>query len=566
MSSGLLDFFTLEATEYVEHLDEIVARSRGGIPDFESCARHARSLRGSATMAKIGGIADVASALERIAHALQAGTLQWNDALRGAYVAAVDDLKILIRGVRAWGDAEKQRAAARAQELATFAPAATAGTSPASSPSSFLAKETGWLGDALEAFAENPVGPSGFASTLQRVRALRGVALIKEVPPLPEIVDALDAGAKSFELSGVVTPALRALFGAAATVLSDASVALLRGDRPATESPALAAFATAASALGGSTAAADEIVPVSSLFFDDGAPGLVTAASSPPTTAAQRFRMEVVSHAEHLRRLVADAGRSVDSATRERVARELGAATRALAKLSASFGESELAAFFERHHGQVALLAGAALDALDHGCQMLSAPHGKSTADIVHALVGAAALREPTRAPTPPVPTFPAPAPVAATVAARPTPAAPVVDIASLAPAGQPSLLVRATPERVPAAAAPVVDIATLAPDGQSSLVERGAAPTTAPSGDALSAMLARGIEGLSGLDAEPLAEPAAFATDVTVPIEDLVYRGRDALDRAIEIRDVIRQSAGTPDPALLAELFDLLELAATSE
>jgi hypothetical protein len=44
------------------------------------------------------------------------------------------------------------------------------------------------------------------------------------------------------------------------------------------------------------------------------------------------------------------------------------------------------------------------------------------------------------------------------------------------------------------------------------------------------------------------------------------VYRGRDALDRAIEIRDMIRQAPGAPDPALLAELFDLLELAATSE
>ena len=533
MSSGLLDFFTLEATEYVEHLDGIVAHSRGGAPDLEACARNARSLRGSATMARVGGIADVATALERIAHALQAGTLQWNEALRGAYVAAVDDLKILIRGVRAWGDAETQRAAARTRELAAFAPAASAGSTASSSPSSFLAKETGWLGDALDAFAENPVGPSGFAATLQRLRALRGVAFLKEVPPLPEIVDALDAGAKSFELSGAATPALRALFAAAATVLAEASAALSRGDRPATESPALTAFAAAAAAMGGSAAAADEIVPIASLFFDDGAPGLVSAAPSPPTTAAQRFRMEVVSHAEHLRRLVADAGRSVDSATRERVARDLGTATRALAKLSASFGESDLAAFFERHQGQVALLAGAALDALDHACQMLSGPHGKSTADIVHALVGAAALREPTRTPAPTVPAFSAPAPVA--------------------------------PRKTPTPGPPLVDIATLAPAGQPSLVERGAS-TAAPSGEALNAMLARGIEGLSALDAAPLAEPAALDSSVTVPIEDLVYRGRDALDRAIEIRDVIRQSSGTPDPALLAELFDLLELAATSE
>jgi len=55
-------------------------------------------------------------------------------------------------------------------------------------------------------------------------------------------------------------------------------------------------------------------------------------------------------------------------------------------------------------------------------------------------------------------------------------------------------------------------------------------------------------------------------SSDVVVPIEDLVYRGRDALDRAIELRDLLKQASGAPDPAMLAELFDLLELAATSD
>ncbi len=533
MSSGLLDFFTLEASEYVEHLDGLVARSRGGVPDLEGCVRHARALRGSATMAKVSGIADVAAALERLAHALQAGALQWNDAVRGAYVAAVDDLKILIRGVRAWGDAESRRAAARAQELAAFAPAASATGASAPSAFAFLAGETTELARALAAFAENPVAPSAFALTLQRLRALRGIALLKDVPPLPEIVDALDAAAKTFELGGAVTPAFRALFAAAAAVLADASAALTRGDRPATESHALTAFAAAASGLGGSAAAADDIVPISALFPDDGAPGLVSATTTPPTTAAQRFRLEVASHAEHLRRLVADAGMAVDSATRERLARELGGAARALSRLSASFGETDLATFFEGQRAQAALLAGAALDALDSACKMLSAPHGKSTADIALALQGAAPPSH--QAPPTPRPSF----------RAMPAVPAPVP----------------------PAAAIPrdVVDIASLAPDGQPSLVEH-AASAAAASGDALSSMLERGIVGLSGLEEAPLAEPAEIAADVTVPIEDMVYRGRDALDRAIELRDLMRQSAGAPDPALLAELFDLLELAATSD
>ena len=78
--------------------------------------------------------------------------------------------------------------------------------------------------------------------------------------------------------------------------------------------------------------------------------------------------------------------------------------------------------------------------------------------------------------------------------------------------------------------------------------------------------MLERGIEGLSALDEAPLAEPIALDPDVTVPIEDLVYRGRDALERAIELRDAMRQMAGVPDAEMLAELFDLLELATTTD
>jgi hypothetical protein len=45
------------------------------------------------------------------------------------------------------------------------------------------------------------------------------------------------------------------------------------------------------------------------------------------------------------------------------------------------------------------------------------------------------------------------------------------------------------------------------------------------------------------------------------VPIESLLYRGRAALDRAVEIRDELR-AAPTGNPTALDELFDLLELA----
>jgi hypothetical protein len=44
--------------------------------------------------------------------------------------------------------------------------------------------------------------------------------------------------------------------------------------------------------------------------------------------------------------------------------------------------------------------------------------------------------------------------------------------------------------------------------------------------------------------------------------MEALLYRGRAALDRAVEVRDAIRARGAPPVPEALEELFDLLDLA----
>ena len=230
-----------------------------------------------------------------------------------------------------------------------------------------------------------------------------------------------------------------------------------------------------------------------------------------------------MSHAEHLRQLIADAGRAPDGTTRERLARELGAATHALAQFAASFGEGRLAAFFGEQQAQAVLLAGSALDALDRACRLLLAPHGQSTDEIVRTVQGD---RNP--------PTTPAVSPA------------------------QPAAV---TPVALPA----TVSVASFAADAKPSL--SGRVPSAVGlSGDALSTMLSNGLAGLSRLADVPLAASVETMSDMVVPIEDLVYRGRDALDRAIELRDLIRKSPSVPDPAMLSELFDLLELAATSD
>src|SRR5947199_4383185 len=119
-AGGFLEFFILEAGDYVEQLDGILlggSRSPRG-PDSEALQRLARALRGTATMAKIPSFADVAGGVERVGRALQEGALQWDPAISGALTSAIDDLKILLRGARSWSPSEDQRAAARTAELA----------------------------------------------------------------------------------------------------------------------------------------------------------------------------------------------------------------------------------------------------------------------------------------------------------------------------------------------------------------------------------------------------------------------------------------------------------------
>jgi hypothetical protein len=84
--------------------------------------------------------------------------------------------------------------------------------------------------------------------------------------------------------------------------------------------------------------------------------------------------------------------------------------------------------------------------------------------------------------------------------------------------------------------------------------------------GDALVALLQTGISGLGRVDA--LAEVTAapmppLSANGVVPIERLLYEGRAALVRARTVRDELRARPGAPDPVLLAELYDLLDLAA---
>jgi hypothetical protein len=222
---------------------------------------------------------------------------------------------------------------------------------------------------------------------------------------------------------------------------------------------------------------------------------VVSTSPNPPTTPAERFRMEVVSQAEHLRRLVADARQAQDPATRERLGRELRVALRALEAGALSFAEDRVARIAKDAAASAQSLAPAVLDALDRLASLLADPR------------------------------------IASEDLAR-----------ELQQIGRPAAQARA--EVAPPAPTPA----------------RGRSVT--PTGRELKEFLGRGIETLDRLQAQPLREPTPLPDERIVPIQELLYRGRAAVERAVMLRDELRRRGGLPPQEVVEELYDLLDLA----
>src|SRR5688500_14294684 len=119
---GLLDFYILEASEYVDQLDALVGAAAAAPPESTAFITAARALRGSSTMAKLLRMAELAGSVERVGRALRDGSVRWSPDVRAAVVSAIDDLRILLRTVRSWSTAEEQRAAGRIADLQRFVP------------------------------------------------------------------------------------------------------------------------------------------------------------------------------------------------------------------------------------------------------------------------------------------------------------------------------------------------------------------------------------------------------------------------------------------------------------
>ena len=519
---GFLDFFILEASDYVEQLDGLL--DAGGVsgPNPDEMQRVARALRGSATMAKLPAFSEMAAGIERVGRAMREAGLQWEPELSAVVIAAVDDAKLLLRQVRTWGDTEDTRARARVSELSKYA-ATRAGT-PMTSTSvqghdSYLATESANIGAGLELLATRPTDSDAAANVLRRVRALRGIASVKDHPALADVLESAEQTALPLEASGTPLSAERiTLLSAAATVLRGIAAGIRSGvgQAPAAD---IARFSTALEALQEQEIQQDRVIPIADLFYHDGGATVVEAAEHPVTTPDKRFRHDVIGHGEHLRRLVADARDARDELSRERLSRALHVELRQLRDAALSYGEHAVASIIEAQDKVAAILDPSSLNTLDKLASVLAAA-GLEGVPVIDRLGGL--KTSPQRA--------------------APTP--------TMTPLSTPRL--EAEPRHVPAATDLAGAMLTAAVSQATSAASR------------LGDLLDAGIKNLGALSYTPLSTPKIIDEHPPVPIEALLYRGRSAIERCVEIREAARRHGGTLDEDAKAELFDLLDLALT--
>jgi hypothetical protein len=338
---------------------------------------------------------------------------------------------------------------------------------------------------------------------------------MKDVPALAEVSEAAEAALRPLELGEPRLSATQVnLLRVAGDLLRAVSAGLASGQSVTTSTPQYTSFLSALDAMLADSSGSDRVIPIADIFYNDAGPHVVTAAPNPPTTPAQRFRMEVVSLGEHLHRVIDEARAATEEIQREHARGELGRALRAIRQTAASFGQMGVAQTVEAYLERTGQLNVSALDAIASFATTISP----------------AAI-----APTPAM--VPA---VKSTGPQRVTQPRPVVNTPMVVdPRGSEDAALPPTP----------------APHAR-------VFPAPSPQAPASPRSLDSTIAAFESLSNERLAEPLPVDNGDMMPVDALVYRGRAALDRAIELRDAIRRAGTPPAPEIMEELYDLVELA----
>jgi len=575
-ATAMLDFFVLEASDYLERLDAVVQARAGAPPAGDEFVRLTRAFRGSALMANQQVMARAAQGLETAARAVRDGRLAWDERVRSDVIRAVDDCKILLRRVKSpeAGDADRAEAIGLGLERlagpATTAPARGHVTGLDAGGRAFVGREAAAIASALDrvarALTADPGGRDALHGVFTAMSQLRGVAILNDLPPLADLLSAVDGAVKIVTATtGPASPQVAAVFDAAARALARAAREVVEAGRPVAESAEAHGFA---SALLNVFVRVSEPVPIELLCAHAEGPAIVTAGR-PPAGGEGPPRAELVSQGEFLAAVAAELGRADNTVVRDLRLFVVGAALKPLIATDGSALGRALAGFADA--GWWAIGTGAAAAEPERFAEVVSdAASTLQSADRadearVTQLLGAHASRLLLRLPYP-LPSLHDREFLPPPVAAQPAAPAPVI-APPLAPA--PLRPAEPAPARAPAVTAP--DEGGLAASWttyEALIAERGL--SRGPLEEFLGLPLPRTTRpGATPAPAVELPivpiESLAPSEPAVVPIVSLLYDRAGAHRRLRELRgelDTALAAAGIAAPTvhdLLAEVFDLV-------
>src|SRR5436189_871428 len=552
---GMSDFFALEAGEYLERLDGLLAQSEH--PSADELVRLARALRGSALMANQQAVAGAAAGLESLARAVHDGRRSWDGQTKQLGVRAVDDLKIFVRRAGAWTDADTAKAEALGQEVDRLAgrPSAQIRAVEAlgldAGARAFVAREGAAIASALDRAAQalraSSPGPDPLQHVLRALQPLRGLAALADLPPLPDLLDGIERTIAELSRSGLEPPAhIAELFQTATTAIARAAREVAERGRP---DPDAAEFRRFAELLVRSMESEPGVVSIGSLYYNDSGPHLVSRGV-PVARPSTLGRLELVSHGEHLRQAADSLERAPSATQRELRAHTLGTTFRALANAGGGVLADRVAQFAIAAREAVASglavnnPAGFAAELRRVGDLLARSSAGEEealAAELDGLIAGVRAL--------------------------QPGAPPPVVPIESLAPAPPPPSPPPPRPRARGAAEEAVPESADLV--GSWAVYQRlvlgGVGPASLEELIAAAAQVPTRPRAPSLDTARPAPRHPPPGAGVELPVVDvrlLLYRGDRALQRAQELREAAKLASGETLRALVEEVCDLVALA----
>jgi hypothetical protein len=296
------EFFALEAREYLAEIEPVLSTDA---PDLEQLVRAARALRGAALMAGLGTFARAAAGLEALARRVRDHGTPWAPGARAAWQDGLQTLRDLTERAPSWEAADDRAALALAdrieQATSGSGPRVSVPATPALTPGvrAFIARESAMIAGSLEeaARALAPVPPqAALAAVLERMRALRGLGGSAELSPLPELLDAMEMATRTLLSDVPPPPDVATLFAEAAHVL--AAMARSMTDEGRVEQPR--ELAGLAEAMLASYAGERDVIAIADLAPDGGESLL--RLGTPPVRAGEStpIALELVGVGDHL--------------------------------------------------------------------------------------------------------------------------------------------------------------------------------------------------------------------------------------------------------------------------